>query len=130
MRYDHRAATLRERRFPRIDPQRDPHASGFSWRRADQFSVHQLELAGFIGQPLELRRRYQRRDRAHGIHHLLLSSELPLMAMGRGIFRDRSLRWALFPSRISQWERGEKHPRAASLKRLAVLAKNGPQAVA
>jgi putative transcriptional regulator len=31
---------------------------------------------------------------------------------------------------ISQWERGEKHPRGASLKLLALVAKNGLQAVA
>ncbi|MEO7145907.1 MAG: DNA-binding transcriptional regulator [Bryobacteraceae bacterium] len=31
---------------------------------------------------------------------------------------------------VSQWERGEKHPRGASLKLLALVAKNGIQAVA
>jgi len=31
---------------------------------------------------------------------------------------------------VSQWERGEKHPRGASLKLLALVAKNGLQAVA
>src|SRR5258708_37444114 len=31
---------------------------------------------------------------------------------------------------VSQWERGEKHPQGASLKRLALVAKNGLQAVA
>jgi putative transcriptional regulator len=31
---------------------------------------------------------------------------------------------------VSQWERGEKHPQGASLKPLALVAKNGPQAVA
>jgi putative transcriptional regulator len=31
---------------------------------------------------------------------------------------------------ISQWERGEKHPRGASLKLLALVAKNGLEAVA
>ena len=31
---------------------------------------------------------------------------------------------------ISQWERGEKHPRGASLKLLTVVAKRGLQAVA
>lgn len=31
---------------------------------------------------------------------------------------------------VSQWERGEKHPRGASLKLLALIAKNGLQAVA
>src|SRR5580692_9458466 len=31
---------------------------------------------------------------------------------------------------ISQWERGEKHPQGASLKLLALIAKNGLQAVA
>lgn len=31
---------------------------------------------------------------------------------------------------ISQWERGEKHPQGASLKLLALVAKNGLQAVA
>ena len=31
---------------------------------------------------------------------------------------------------VSQWERGEKHPNGASLKLLALVAKNGLQAVA
>jgi putative transcriptional regulator len=31
---------------------------------------------------------------------------------------------------ISQWERGEKHPQGASLKLLALIAKNGLAAVA
>src|SRR5579863_2362885 len=31
---------------------------------------------------------------------------------------------------VSQWERGEKHPRGASLKLLALVAKNGLEAVA
>jgi putative transcriptional regulator len=31
---------------------------------------------------------------------------------------------------VSQWERGEKHPHGASLKLLALVAKNGIQAVA
>ena len=31
---------------------------------------------------------------------------------------------------VSQWERGEKHPRGASLKLLALVAKNGLRAVA
>jgi putative transcriptional regulator len=31
---------------------------------------------------------------------------------------------------ISQWERGEKHPRGASLKLLTLIAKNGLDAVA
>jgi len=31
---------------------------------------------------------------------------------------------------VSQWERGEKHPQGASLKLLALVAKNGLQAVA
>ena len=31
---------------------------------------------------------------------------------------------------ISQWERGEKHPQGASLKLLALVAKNGLEAVA
>jgi putative transcriptional regulator len=31
---------------------------------------------------------------------------------------------------ISQWERGEKHPQGPSLKLLALVAKNGLQAVA
>jgi putative transcriptional regulator len=31
---------------------------------------------------------------------------------------------------VSQWERGEKHPRGPSLKLLALIAKNGLQAVA
>jgi putative transcriptional regulator len=31
---------------------------------------------------------------------------------------------------VSQWERGEKHPRGPSLKLLALVAKNGLQAVA
>jgi putative transcriptional regulator len=31
---------------------------------------------------------------------------------------------------VSQWERGEKHPRGASLKLLALVAKNGIEAVA
>ena len=31
---------------------------------------------------------------------------------------------------ISQWERGEKHPRGASLKLLALVARNGLAAVA
>lgn len=31
---------------------------------------------------------------------------------------------------VSQWERGEKYPREASLKLLALIAKNGLQAVA
>ena len=30
---------------------------------------------------------------------------------------------------VSQWERGEKHPQGASLKLLALVAKNGIQAV-
>jgi len=30
---------------------------------------------------------------------------------------------------ISQWERGEKHPQGASLKLLALVAKNGLQAI-
>ena len=33
-------------------------------------------------------------------------------------------------STVSQWERGEKHPQGASLKLLALVAKNGLQAVA
>jgi putative transcriptional regulator len=33
-------------------------------------------------------------------------------------------------SLVSQWERGEKHPQGASLKLLALVAKNGLQAVA
>jgi putative transcriptional regulator len=33
-------------------------------------------------------------------------------------------------SLISQWERGEKHPQGASLKLLALVAKNGLSAVA
>ncbi len=33
-------------------------------------------------------------------------------------------------SLVSQWERGEKHPRGASLKLLVLVAKNGLQAVA
>jgi DNA-binding transcriptional regulator YiaG len=32
--------------------------------------------------------------------------------------------------RVSQWERGEKHPRGASLKLLTLIAKKGLQAVA
>lgn len=31
---------------------------------------------------------------------------------------------------VSQWERGEKHPRGASLKLLTIVAKKGLQAVA
>jgi putative transcriptional regulator len=31
---------------------------------------------------------------------------------------------------VSQWERGKKHPRGASLKLLALVAKNGLEAVA
>jgi putative transcriptional regulator len=31
---------------------------------------------------------------------------------------------------VSQWERGQKHPRGASLKLLALVAKNGLKAVA
>ena len=31
---------------------------------------------------------------------------------------------------VSQWERGEKHPRGASLKLLTLVAKNGLEAVA
>ena len=31
---------------------------------------------------------------------------------------------------VSQWERGEKHPQGASLKLLALVAKNGLQGVA
>jgi putative transcriptional regulator len=31
---------------------------------------------------------------------------------------------------VSQWERGEKHPRGASLKLLSLVAKNGLEAVA
>jgi putative transcriptional regulator len=31
---------------------------------------------------------------------------------------------------VSQWERGAKHPRGASLKLLALVAKNGLEAVA
>jgi putative transcriptional regulator len=31
---------------------------------------------------------------------------------------------------VSQWERGEKHPRGPSLKLLALVAKNGLEAVA
>ncbi len=31
---------------------------------------------------------------------------------------------------VSQWERGEKHPNGASLKLLALIAKNGLEAVA
>ena len=31
---------------------------------------------------------------------------------------------------VSQWERGEKHPRGASLKLLALIARNGLRAVA
>ncbi|MGH9575243.1 MAG: helix-turn-helix domain-containing protein [Candidatus Acidiferrales bacterium] len=31
---------------------------------------------------------------------------------------------------VSQWERGEKHPRGSSLKLLTLIAKNGLQAVA
>lgn len=31
---------------------------------------------------------------------------------------------------VSQWERGEKHPRGPSLKLLALIAKNGLEAVA
>ena len=31
---------------------------------------------------------------------------------------------------VSQWERGEKHPRGASLKLLTLVAKKGLQAVA
>jgi putative transcriptional regulator len=31
---------------------------------------------------------------------------------------------------VSQWERGEKHPRGTSLKLLTLVAKNGLQAVA
>lgn len=31
---------------------------------------------------------------------------------------------------ISQWERGEKHPKGASLKLLSLVAKNGLEAVA
>jgi len=31
---------------------------------------------------------------------------------------------------VSQWERGEKHPSGASLKLLALVAKNGLQAIA
>ena len=31
---------------------------------------------------------------------------------------------------VSQWERGEKHPRGASLKLLTLIAKNGLRAVA
>jgi putative transcriptional regulator len=33
-------------------------------------------------------------------------------------------------SLVSQWERGEKHPQGASLKLLALVARNGLQAVA
>lgn len=31
---------------------------------------------------------------------------------------------------VSQWERGEKHPQGASLKLLALIARNGLEAVA
>lgn len=34
------------------------------------------------------------------------------------------------PGLVSQWERGEKHPRGASLKLLALVAKSGLEAVA
>lgn len=34
------------------------------------------------------------------------------------------------PGLVSQWERGEKHPRGASLKLLALVAKKGLEAVA
>lgn len=31
---------------------------------------------------------------------------------------------------VSQWERGEKHPKGASLKLLSLVAKNGLEAIA
>jgi putative transcriptional regulator len=34
------------------------------------------------------------------------------------------------PGLVSQWERGQKHPNGASLKLLALVAKNGLEAVA
>ncbi|MDF1721758.1 MAG: DNA-binding transcriptional regulator [Minwuia sp.] len=34
------------------------------------------------------------------------------------------------PGLVSQWERGEKHPRGASLKLLTLVARHGLQAVA
>ena len=34
------------------------------------------------------------------------------------------------PSTVSQWERGEKRPRGASAKLLALVAKNGLQSIA
>ena len=34
------------------------------------------------------------------------------------------------PGLVSQWERGEKHPRGASLKLLSLVARNGLDAVA
>lgn len=34
------------------------------------------------------------------------------------------------PGLVSQWERGEKHPQGASLKLLALVARNGLNAVA
>jgi putative transcriptional regulator len=34
------------------------------------------------------------------------------------------------PSLVSQWERGEKHPQGASLKLLALVARNGLNGVA
>ena len=34
------------------------------------------------------------------------------------------------PGLVSQWERGEKHPQGASLKLLALVARNGLQGVA
>ncbi|MCA8929029.1 MAG: DNA-binding transcriptional regulator [Alphaproteobacteria bacterium] len=55
----------------------------------------------------------------------------------RGIRQKEQASQAVFarylnvtPSLVSQWERGEKRPRGASLKLLTLVAKNGLQAVA
>jgi DNA-binding transcriptional regulator YiaG len=45
-------------------------------------------------------------------------------------YRDTQLRVAVTTGLVSQWERGEKHPQGASLKLLALVARNGLEAVA
>jgi putative transcriptional regulator len=61
----------------------------------------------------------------------LKAKEIRALRLGEGVSQAVFARYLnVTTGLVSQWERGEKHPQGASLKLLALVAKNGLQAVA
>jgi DNA-binding transcriptional regulator YiaG len=59
-------------------------------------------------------------------HDLAIAKQAEALNISRGSVYYLNVTTGL----VSQWERGEKHPRGASLKLLTLVAKKGLQAVA